>query len=99
MIWDFEDKIWWALTGSNRRHSACKADALPTELSALSEYKQSETLSKHKRKIINIPNGISYQRSSIKILVKTNIFLKMHQENGAADGARTRDPRRDRPVF
>jgi len=25
---------WWALTGSNRRHSACKADALPTELSA-----------------------------------------------------------------
>ena len=30
-------KLWWALTGSNRRHSACKADALPTELSALSE--------------------------------------------------------------
>ncbi len=28
-------KVWWALTGSNRRHSACKADALPTELSAL----------------------------------------------------------------
>ena len=28
-------RIWWALTGSNRRHSACKADALPTELSAL----------------------------------------------------------------
>ena len=25
---------WWALTESNRRHSACKADALPTELSA-----------------------------------------------------------------
>ncbi len=50
MNWDFEDKIWWALTGSNRRHSACKADALPTELSALSEYKQSETLFKHKRK-------------------------------------------------
>src|SRR5512133_1178393 len=24
---------WWVLTGSNRRHSACKADALPTELS------------------------------------------------------------------
>ncbi len=29
-------EAWWALTGSNRRHSACKADALPTELSALS---------------------------------------------------------------
>src|SRR5690606_39842569 len=30
-----QEEIWWALTGSNRRHSACKADALPTELSAL----------------------------------------------------------------
>ena len=25
-------EIWWVLTGSNRRHSACKADALPAEL-------------------------------------------------------------------
>ena len=25
--------IWWRLTGSNRRPSACKADALPAELS------------------------------------------------------------------
>src|SRR3954470_5778263 len=25
---------WWALTGSNRRPSRCKRDALPTELSA-----------------------------------------------------------------
>ena len=32
-------KLWWALTGSNRRHSACKADALLTELSALNELK------------------------------------------------------------
>ena len=31
-------KAWWALTGSNRRHSACKADALPTELSALHDF-------------------------------------------------------------
>ena len=23
---------WYGMTGSNRRHSACKADALPTEL-------------------------------------------------------------------
>src|SRR5665647_2156910 len=28
---------WWVLTGSNRRHSACKADALPTELSTRPE--------------------------------------------------------------
>ncbi len=25
--------FWWVLTGSNRRHPACKASALPTELS------------------------------------------------------------------
>ena len=25
-------KKWWVMTGSNRRHSACKADALPAEL-------------------------------------------------------------------
>src|SRR6195256_1972030 len=24
---------WWVLTGSNRRHSPCKGDALPAELS------------------------------------------------------------------
>ena len=26
--------MWWAMTGSNCRHSACKADALPAELIA-----------------------------------------------------------------
>jgi hypothetical protein len=31
---EITNRAWWALTGSNRRHSACKADALPTELSA-----------------------------------------------------------------
>ena len=25
---------WWAMTGSNRRHLACKASALPAELIA-----------------------------------------------------------------
>ena len=28
-------KKWWVMTDSNRRHSACKADALPTELITL----------------------------------------------------------------
>ncbi len=37
-------KLWWALTGSNRRHSACKADALPTELSALIEKDNNHSL-------------------------------------------------------
>ena len=30
---------WWVLTGSNRRHSPCKGDALPTELSTRSTTK------------------------------------------------------------
>ena len=50
------------MTESNRRHSACKADALPTEL-------------------------ITPKRENSKY------------EIGAADGARPRDPRRDRPVL
>jgi hypothetical protein len=29
------EKNWWAVTDSNRRHPACKAGALPTELTAL----------------------------------------------------------------
>ena len=28
-------KKWWVMTGSNRRQSACKADALPAELITL----------------------------------------------------------------
>ena len=28
---------WWVLTGSNRRHSPCKGDALPAELSTLAK--------------------------------------------------------------
>ena len=32
------EKIWWRLTGSNRRPSACKADALPTELNLQDEF-------------------------------------------------------------
>ena len=54
-------KLWWALTGSNRRHSACKADALPTELSALNADKQSEALSECKRKIFDFSNQLSIQ--------------------------------------
>lgn len=37
-MYEIWGEIWWALTGSNRRHSACKADALPTELSALNVF-------------------------------------------------------------
>ena len=33
---------WWVLTGSNRRHSPCKGDALPTELSTRTMVQASE---------------------------------------------------------
>ena len=31
-LWCPFGRMWWSQTGSNRRHPACKADALPTEL-------------------------------------------------------------------
>src|SRR5205085_4619924 len=30
-----QSEAWWAVTDSNRRHPACKAGALPAELTAL----------------------------------------------------------------
>ncbi len=33
---NYRSEFWWVLTGSNRRHSPCKGDALPAELSTLS---------------------------------------------------------------
>ena len=33
---------WWVLTGSNRRHSPCKGDALPAELSTLVNWPKSQ---------------------------------------------------------
>ena len=33
---NYRSKFWWVLTGSNRRHSPCKGDALPAELSTRS---------------------------------------------------------------
>ena len=42
---------WWSQTDSNRRHPACKAGALPTELwplSQLTQTKQSKGLSKNR---------------------------------------------------
>ena len=48
--------IWWALTGSNRRHSACKADALPTELSALRTKNNSVILDRRPTRIVVLDN-------------------------------------------
>ena len=70
----FKPTHWWVMTGSNRRPSACKADALPTEL-----------ITQHKRAIYFL-NEAKFKGGFKKI-------------NGGTDGIRTRDPRRDRPVF
>ncbi len=76
--------VWWALTGSNRRHSACKADALPTELSAL-----------RKKQLCCFYDA----RQTDVVLVFKYFKSQEFKINGAADGTRTRDPRRDRPIF
>ena len=34
---NYQSTFWWVMTGSNRRPSACKADALPAELITLSK--------------------------------------------------------------
>jgi hypothetical protein len=35
---NYRSKFWWVLTGSNRRPSPCKGDALPAELSTQNTY-------------------------------------------------------------
>src|SRR5205823_4343402 len=47
---------WWVLTGSNRRHSPCKGDALPTELSTLCKIR------------LHGPIALSLPRSSLAVL-------------------------------
>ena len=54
------ERGWWALQGSNLRHSACKADALPTELSARKIY------SKHSSSRVTL-NVVSSQCSLARI--------------------------------
>ena len=36
-------KAWWVLRGSNPRHSPCKGDALPAELSTLSRWRSARS--------------------------------------------------------
>ena len=65
---------WWVMTGSNRRPSACKADALPTEL-------------------------ITQRTKCYLFSILSQVQGWLKKINGGTDGTRTRDPRRDRPVF
>src|SRR5213079_3030786 len=50
---------WWVLTGSNRRHSPCKGDALPTELSTHVEIR------------LRAPMALSCPRSPLAVLLCT----------------------------
>src|SRR5499427_9481188 len=42
---------WWAVTDSNRRHPACKAGALPTELTALDPRQYRAKVARRKRSV------------------------------------------------
>ena len=49
---------WWAVTGSNRRHPACKAGALPAELTAnRTGFYRPGALSRRKQKIPDNANA------------------------------------------
>ena len=79
-------KIWWALTGSNRRHSACKADALPTELSALRN-KNSETIFMIQEKyIIYFLTLSKISLNNLLSIFKNQDFKKMAQRTGQRTG-------------
>ena len=71
------------MTGSNRRPSACKADALPAELSPLGNL-----INGREDRIRTcdplVPNQVLYQAEPLPVL------------NGGPDGNRTRDLLRDR---
>ena len=78
--WASRTFLWWRMTGSNRRPSACKADALPAELilhhGGLGRNRTADT-----RIFSPLLYRLSYQA----------FYL-----NGGPDGNRTRDLLRDR---
>src|SRR5690349_10303521 len=53
---------WWVLTGSNRRHSPCKGDALPAELSTRHERPETEPA----------PRRVGYFIASLRALPALN---------------------------
>ena len=60
-------KEWWVMTDSNRRHSACKADALPTELITLRSISKSSAFQLRKRK--------SFKQDFLKLLLTIVVTL------------------------
>ena len=91
--------MWWAMTGSNCRHSACKADALPAELIAHigdpCEIRTREPAVKG-RCLNHLTNGplapeVGLEPTTDRLTADcstTELFRKI----GAENGARTRDP-------
>ena len=90
--------MWWAMTGSNCRHSACKADALPAELIAHGdpcEIRTREPAVKG-RCLNHLTNGplapeVGLEPTTDRLTADcstTELFRKI----GAENGARTRDP-------
>ena len=75
---------WWALTGSNRWHSACKADALPAELSARSGdrwgNRTPDTAVKGRclNRLTNRPGGSPSRTRTYDALINSQVFYRLN---------------------
>ena len=91
--------LWWAMTGSNCRHSACKADALPAELIAHigdpCEIRTREPAVKG-RCLNHLTNGplapeVGLEPTTDRLTADCST-TELFRKTGAENGARTRDP-------
>ena len=65
------------MTGSNRRHPACKAGALPTELITLCEVLHLAVLLNSAKKRIKTQLAVSGKRLAVKIY-RPHVCLRIH---------------------
>ena len=76
--------LWWALTGSNRWHSACKADALPAELSARNGdrwgNRTPDTAVKGRclNRLTNRPGGSPSRTRTYDALINSQVFYRLN---------------------
>src|SRR5690242_19919231 len=59
-----QGEAWWAVKDSNLRHPACKADALPTELTAHPGH--------HYRRDVSPPRGYAQARCHIVVAARSH---------------------------
>ena len=68
-------KVWWVMTGSNRRPSACKADALPAELitQSLISLRCSIYYCVVPRSSLRLPCGMPWVLAAVRLVLISNI--------------------------